>query len=502
MIEVPSELSSSHSWKKKNSMINSKMILRVLAFLLFVEAFLFILCASVSIIYGEGDYIYFLYCTLINSGVGLIFLLLSRNAEKKMTRRDGYCVVSFTWLLFSLFGMLPFFLGGYIPDITNAFFETMSGFTTTGASILDNIESLPHGILFWRSLTQWVGGLGIVIFTIAIFPIFGGGNLHLFSAESTGVIHDKIHPKIAITAKRLWMVYVFLTVLETILLKIGGMSVFDAICHSMATTATGGYSTKQNSIAYWNSPFIEYVVSVFMALSAINFSLYFMLLKGNLKKIVTDTEFRRYLFTIVILTFVIMLSLIYYNNYGTELAFRKSLFQVLTALTSCGFATDNYNLWPQFTWIILMYCMMASGCTGSTSGGIKEMRMSIFSRNLKNVFKHLVHPEAVLSVRINNNVISSSMISSVKTFMIFYLSCIFIGWFLLMFVGVGFVEALGTVISSIGNVGPAFGEFGPESSWNALPDVAKWVTSFLMLIGRLELYSVLLMFYPGFWRKM
>ncbi len=262
--------------------LNNKMIAKVLGVLLLVEALFFVLCALVSIIYNELDYIYFIYSILINITVGGFFLLLSKNANSKVTRRDGYLIVSLTWLLFTIFGMMPYYLGGYIPNITDAFFETMSGFTTTGSTIVDNLESFPHGMLFWRSLTQWIGGLGIVIFTIAVLPVFGGGTLQLFSAESTGVVHDKIHPKISSTANTIWIVYLVLTVIQTILLAFGGMSIFDAVCHSFATTSTGGYSTKQNSIAYWNSAYIEYVIIIFMLLSSMNFSIYFLCMKGKI----------------------------------------------------------------------------------------------------------------------------------------------------------------------------------------------------------------------------
>lgn len=265
---------------RTNSLINRKMIFRILGILLFMEAAMFLVCASVSWYYREKEYIYFIYSILINVGVGGVLLLLGRNAPNMVTRRDGYCIVAFTWLLFTAFGMLPFYLSGEIPSITDAFFETMSGFTTTGATILDDIEALPYGMLFWRSFTQWIGGLGIVFFTIAVLPIFGVGNQVLFSAEATGVTHDKIHPKISVMAKWIWTVYLILTLTLIVLLVWGGMSVFDAVCHSFATTATGGYSTKQDSIAYWNSPFIEYVTAIFMILSGVNFSLYFMCLNN------------------------------------------------------------------------------------------------------------------------------------------------------------------------------------------------------------------------------
>ena len=310
---------------KNNSMINRKMIGCVLGMLLFIELGMFLLCAGVSAGYGESDYKYFLYTCIINAVVGGLLLLYGRGAENKMSRRDGYCVVTLSWVFFTFFGMLPFYFSGSIDTITNAFFETMSGFTTTGATILDDIESLSHGMLFWRSLTQWIGGLGIVFFTIAILPIFTTGGVQLFSAESTGVTHDRTHPKINVMAKWLWTIYLVLTVSETVLLMFGGMSLFDAICQSFATTATGGYSTKQNSISYWNSPYIEYVVAIFMIVSSINFSLFLMCLKGKVGRLFKDEELHWFLASVGILTFLITLALVFQNHYGVR--FRQGYLQ-------------------------------------------------------------------------------------------------------------------------------------------------------------------------------
>ncbi|MDD4589106.1 MAG: TrkH family potassium uptake protein [Parabacteroides sp.] len=479
--------------------INWKVIFRVLAILLFIEAGLLLTCIGISWAYGEKETIYFFYTILINTGVGGILYMIGKNADPTLTRRDAYCIVSFAWILFTLFGMLPFWLSGKIPSVTDAFFETMSGFTTTGASVLNNIESLPHSMLFWRSLIQWIGGLGIVFFTIALLPFASGGSSNLYFAEATGVKHDKIKPKINVMAKWIWMVYIILTVAETILLMFGGMNLFDAVCHAFTTTATGGFSTKQNSISYWKSPYIEYVVSIFMILSGVNFSLYFLCLKGHAKRLFKDDEFHWFLKSVITLTLIITVALVFYNHYDIEKAFRKALFQVATAHTSCGFITDDYNLWPPFTWLLLIYAMISGGCTGSTSGGLKDMRVMIVAQCIKNQFKRALHPKAVLPVRVNNEPIDPSTVTAVHTFVIFYLLCVFVGWLLLMAFGVGLPESLCTVVSSIGNVGPGLGAFGPIYSWAALPDAAKWVLSFLMFIGRLELYGVLLLFSRVFW---
>ena len=477
------------------------MILRVLGVLLAIEAILLLVSGCVSAIYDEADYIYFVYCALLNLGVGSVLVWLGRHADNTVTRRDGYCIVAFTWLLFTAFGMLPFYISGASPSIPNAFFETMSGFTTTGATILDDIEALSHGMLFWRSFTQWIGGLGIIFFTIAVLPIFGVGNQVLFSAEATGVIHDKIHPKISVMAKWLWLIYLLITGSLIILLLIGGMDLFDAVCHAFATAATGGYSTKQASIAHWNSAYIEYVIAIFMLLSSINFSLYFMCLRGQVRHLFKDDETKAFLTSVMVVTLLITVSLVLHNGYGLERAFRSAFFQVASLHTSCGFGTDDYNLWAPFTWVLFLYTMVAGGCTGSTSGGIKNMRLLIVARSIRNEFKHLLHPNAVLPVRINKQTVSPSIVTTVLLFFAFYLIIVLIGWAILLFLGVGFSESVSTVISSIGNVGPGLGGCGPAYSWNSLPDLAKWVLSFLMLIGRLELFSVLLLFYPGFWKN-
>ena len=488
-------------YTRQNCLINRKMIFRILGILLGLEGIMFLVCAGVSMLYRESSYIYFIYSTLIAVVAGGILLFLGRNAENTLSRRDGYCIVAFTWLLFTAFGMLPFYISGEIPSVTDAFFETMSGFTTTGATVLDNIESLSYGMLFWRSFSHWIGGLGIVFFTIAVLPIFGLGNQVLFSAEATGVKQDKIHPKISMMAKWLWTVYIILTLTETILLWLGGMSWFDAVCHAFSTTATGGFSTKQNSVAYWNSPFIEYVIAIFMLLSGVNFSLYFLCLKGKFQNIVKDNEVRFFFSSVFIVTLVITASLIFQNHYGVEEAFRKAFFRVSTLHTSTGFATDDYNNWPQFTWLLLVYTMIVGGCTGSTSGGVKNLRVLILLRSMKNEFYQLIHPRAVLPVKINKRSVPVSVIATVTTFVLTYLVCAFVGWIVLMVMGVGMLDAFGVVFSSLGNAGLALGSFGPAYSWSMLPDAGKWLSSFLMLMGRLELFGILLMFTPGFWSK-
>ena len=467
--------------------------------LLAFESMLLLTCCCVSMAYGESDLMAFIISSSVCIAASVMLLVYGRKKENALSRYEAYIVVALSWVFFTIFGMLPYLLGGYIPTVTDAFFETMSGFTTTGATILDNIDSMPHGILFWRSLTQWIGGLGIVCFTIVLLPGFGVSCQMLYLSEATGVTHSKICPKTRVMARYIFIVYILLTAIESALLKVGGMGLFDAVCHSMTTTATGGFSTKQESIAYWHSPYIEYVVSLFMLLSAINFSLYIIAVKGRWKQLWQNVELKWFASSVGLLTLIVSVALILSNGYGVEEAFRKSLFQVATCHTSCGFATDDYNLWPPFTWMLLIFAMLSGGCTGSTSGGIKNLRMIIVSHCIRNQFRQILHPRAVLPIKAGS-MLDNKLVTMVLVFIAAYMSVAFVGWTLLMAFGVGFTESMSTVISSMGNVGPGLGSFGPAFSWAALPDGAKWILSSLMLIGRLEIFGFLLIFYRATWR--
>ena len=479
--------------------VSYRFVAYLIGLLLAFESMLLLACCCVSMIYGERDLMSFIVSFAICLSVSAILLVYGRRKKCAMSRNEGYIVVALSWVFFSVFGMVPYLWGGFIPNITDAFFETMSGFTTTGATILDNIESMPHGILFWRSLTQWIGGLGIVCFTIVLLPGFGASSQMLYLSEATGVTHNKLYPKTRVMARYIFMVYILLTAVESALLMAGGMGLFDALCHSMTTTATGGFSTKQESIAYWHSPYMEYVVSIFMLLSAINFSLYIVAFKSKWKKLREFVELKWFACSVGLLTLIISAVLFLNNGYSAEEAFRKSLFQVATCHTSCGFATDDYNLWPPFTWMLLIFAMLSGGCTGSTSGGVKNLRLIIIANCIRNQFRQILHPRAVLPVRVGG-LFDNKLLTTVLVFFAAYLSVAFIGWTLLMAFGVGFTEAMSTVISAMGNVGPGLGSFGPAFSWAALPDAAKWILSSLMLIGRLEIFGFLLIFYRSTWK--
>ena len=477
------------------------MIYRIMGFLLLIETAMLMCCGGVSLFYKEDDLNSFLLSSAITAFVGVIMLAIGRGAEKSLNRRDGYVIVSVAWIAFSFFGMLPYYIGGYIPSVTDAFFETMSGFSSTGATIMNNIESMPHGILFCRAITQWIGGLGIVFFTIAVLPIFGMGGIQVFAAEASGPTHDKVHPRIGVTAKWTWGIYAGMTGTLIILLVFGGMGLFDSICHAFTTTSTGGFSTKQTSIEYYHSPYIDYVISVFMFLSGVNFTLLLLMFNGKIKKFIHDAELKFYFMSVAFFTVFIAVWLYQTSSMGAEEAFRKSLFQVISLQTSTGFATADYMLWPSILWGCLLIVMIMGACAGSTTGGIKCIRMVILFKVAKNEFKHILHPNAVLPVRVNKQVISPSIQSTVLAFTFLYAIIAIISILVMMGFGVGFLESIGTVISSIGNMGPGLGTCGPAFSWSELPDAAKWLLSFLMLLGRLELFTVLLLFSSDFWKR-
>ncbi len=482
-------------------MINLKMIYRIIGFLLLIEAVMLLVCSGVAFFYKGDDLMSFLYSAGLCVCVGSLLLAIGRKSERYLGRRDGYVIVTVAWLAFSIFGMLPFYLSGYIPSITDAFFETMSGFTTTGASILNDIERLPHGLLFWRSMTQWIGGLGIVFFTIAVLPIFGVGGIQVFAAEASGMAHDKVHPRIGVTAKWIWSIYAGMTGALIVLLVFGGMDVFDSICHAFTTTSTGGFSTKQSSVAYFDSPYIEYVIAIFMFFSGTNFTLLLFLVSGRFKKFFSNAELKWYLVSVVILTLAIAVGLYFLNSMEGEEAFRKSLFQVVSLHTSTGFATADYMTWAPVLWGILTVIMLMGACAGSTTGGIKCIRLLILAKISRNEFKHITHPNAVLPVRVNKQVISPSLRSTILAFTFLYAFILIVSTLSLMFMGMGMVESLGCSISSLGNMGPGLGYFGPANSWYDVPTAGKWVLSFLMLLGRLEIFTVLLLFNSSFWRK-
>lgn len=484
---------------------NIRLVIKTLGALLLIEAFFMLMPTFVSLYYHEHDFSTFGISTGITLLFGIIGICIGRKAEKHVGAREGYLIVALVWIVFSVFGLLPFYLSGAIPQFTDAFFETISGFTTTGATIVPDVESLSHGILFWRCLTQWLGGMGIIVLSIAILPMFGLGGMQLYAAEVTGLNYEKLSPRISDTAKFMWGLYIFLTFSELLLLWIFGMEFFDAVCHSFTTIATGGFSTKNLSLAYYDSAAIHYTVTFFMFISGINFALLIYLLMGKAYHLFKDEETRWYVGAVGLFTVIISTGLYIcrstWNIYEAEHAFRDGLFTVVSAITSTGFTTSDYVQWPLILWVIIFFLMFTGACAGSTSGGIKWVRLSIIIKNGFAEFKRRIHPNAIIPVKYNRKPVTQQTINNIMAFMVFYVLIIIITILVFCCCGISFDEAIGTTVSAIGNVGISIGQFGPSGTYANFPTIGKWAMTFVMLIGRLEIFTVLLLFSPALWKK-
>jgi len=473
-----------------------------------------LLAAILSAVYKDGATLAITLASISTMFAGVFAMYYTRGHRKEVKKKEGYIIVTFGWIVMSISGMLPYIFSGAIPDITNAFFETISGYTTTGASIIDDIEAMPEGILFWRSLTHWIGGMGIIVLAIAILPLLGIGGMQLFSAEAPGPSSDKLHPRITDTAKRLWLIYFGYTAAETILLKLAGMSFFDAINHALATLSTGGFSTKNASIAHWNDqPLIQYIIIFFMFLAGTNFVLSYFAFKGKVQRVLKDEEFRFYLLFIVLATVLVGL-VIYFQAHLTaitpgypmvlgraESAFRHALFQIVSVVTTTGFVSADFTQWTPFLTIFFFGLFFLGGSAGSTSGGIKIMRHLLIIKNGVLEFKRSLHTNAVIPVRYNNKTVKENIVYNIIGFFVLYMLLFLIGALVLGFLGLDFESAIGGAASSLGNVGPALGSLNPISNFNSLPDLAKWWCGFLMLAGRLELFTVLILLTPYFWKR-
>lgn len=463
------------------------------------------ICMGVALYFGEDDILLFATSGIMTMLGGLILRYFGRNAVNRLSRRDSFLLVSLIWVVYSLFATLPFLLGGYLDSFTDAYFEAMSGFTTTGATVIDDVEALPHGILFWRSLTQWVGGLGIVFSTLALIPSLAGnsGSIKVFRAEATGPIKSKLHPKLSTNVRWIWLVYLFISVACFGCYMLFGMNWFEAINYAMSSAATGGFSINNNSTEYFNSPALEYVTTFFCFLSGVNFTLlYSTILKGRLKSAIHDSEFRFYISAVAVFTLFIMAELIFRNHYEVEHAFRSAIFQVVSFITTTGLFNDNAALWPHVTWVVLAMCMVLGACSGSTSGGIKCARGVMLIKVMRNELLQRLHPNAVLPLRVNGVNIPDKQRVSLLAFVTAYIMLFLIMAFVMIAAGIDNTNAITICISSLSNVGPTLGtEIGPTMSWSMLPDFAKWMCSFMMLVGRLEIFTVLVVLTPSFWTR-
>lgn len=481
-------------------MINYKNILKMVGFLMVMDGLFMMVGIPFSLYYGDNDVVVLLGCGIGTIILGLAIYLANKNVATEIRRREGYIMVSLGWIVMSIFGALPFVIHGSIPNFTDAFFETMSGFTTTGASILNDIESLPHGLLLWRSLTQWLGGMGIIVLSLAILPILGIGGMQLFVAEVPGPTKDKIHPRIRETAKRLWGIYLLFTLIEAVLLFIGEMNFFDAINHAFTTMATGGFSTKQASIAHYSSPFIHYVIIFFMLMAGINFTLHYHLLHKKFEPLKKNEEFKFYIKFIFSVTLIVAIILIIQGYANPEKSFRDSLFQVVSMITTTGYVTADYELWGPFFRVVFFALLFVGGCAGSTGGGIKIVRHLLLIKNSLAELRRLIHPRAVIPVRYNEKSVPPEILANIAAFFLLYIGIFALGTIFMSVLGLDFPSALGSVATSIGNVGPAIGSVGPSNNFSHIPDIGKWFLSFLMLLGRLELFTILIIFSPAFWR--
>ncbi|MGG5485720.1 TrkH family potassium uptake protein [Gaetbulibacter sp. PBL-D1] len=494
--------------------LNYKIIFHFFGLLLLCNGGFMLLAALVSLICKDGVTVKLLLSGGLVLLVGVFLMVGTKNHRKEMNKREGYIVVAFGWIVMALSGSLPYLLTSTIPQFTSAFFETMSGYTTTGATILNDIEVVPKGVLFWRSTTHWIGGMGIIVLAIAILPLLGIGGMQMFAAEAPGPSADKLHPRITDTAKRLWLIYFGYTAAETILLKVAGMSFFDALNHSMCTLSTGGFSTKNASVAYWNGqPIIQYIIIVFMFLAGTNFVLSYFAFKGKVQKAIQDEEFKLYFKFIAIFT-IIAAVIIYFNADASlssiehpmvwgkaESSFRHALFQVLSVVTTTGFITADYTLWSPFLVVFFFGLMFLGGSAGSTSGGVKVVRHLILIKNGFLEFKRALHPNAILPVRYNKRSIQGEIVFNILGFFILYMLSFIVGALVFSMFQINFESSIGLAASSLGNVGPALGNFGPVNNYADLPLLAQWWASFLMLIGRLELFTVLILLTPFFWRN-
>jgi len=493
--------------------LNYRIIIHLMGLLLLFNGGFMLIAALVSGVYNDGATLDITLAAIITLLLGILAMFYTRGHDKEVKKKEGYIIVTLGWIVMSASGVMPYIFSGAIPSITNAFFETISGYTTTGASILNDIESIPKGILFWRSLTHWIGGMGIIVLAIAILPLLGIGGMQLFAAEAPGPSADKLHPRITDTAKRLWLIYVGYTAAETLLLKVAGMSFFDALNHSMATLSTGGFSTKNASLAYWsNQPLIQYIVIVFMFLAGSNFVLSYFAFKGKIQRVLRDEEFKFYGIFILIFTLVTAVVVYFMANvdvsdyypmpFGVaESSFRHALFQVVAVITTTGFVTADFTAWTPFLTVFFFGLMFMGGSAGSTAGGIKVMRHLLIIKNGLLEFKRTLHPNAIIPVRFNNKTVSEHIVYNVIAFFVLYMLLFIIGALVLSLLGLDFISAIGGAASSLGNVGPAFGSLNPVGNYNSLPALGKWWCGFLMLAGRLELFTVLILFNPYFWKK-
>jgi len=478
-----------------------RRVFSILSFLLLCLSGTLLLPLGVSYLYGEPEVLAFFWSFVLCGAIGGAGYLLLRTGKQEITHREGFAIVGLGWVLVCLLGAVPFQFAGTFPHFLDAFFESTSGFTTTGATVLDDIEVVPRGILFWRSLTHWVGGMGIILFSMAILPMLGVGGMQLYRAEVPGPVPDRLKPRIRETAKTLWLVYVLISLLEAVLLMVGGMSLFDSVCHTFGTMATGGFSTRNASIGAYHSAYVDWVITLFMLIAGANFALHYLFLTGRSRRYVRDPEFRFYLFITVGVTLVITLLLRFETYPAWNSSLRSAAFQVVSILTTTGYTTADYEQWSRLAQFLLLTLMFVGGCAGSTAGSVKCVRILLLAKLAYREVYHLIHPHAISPIKLGRESVPPDVMESVTAFFLLYMGIFLAASTLLSFFGLDVPSALSAVAASLGNVGPGLGAVGPTHTYAAICPAGKWVLIACMLLGRLEIFTLLVLFVPEFWRK-
>lgn len=480
--------------------MNRATVFHVLGMLLLFLAASMFFPIPFSIYFADESYWAFLIAAGVTAGAGLLLRRLNEPAGD-LRAKDGFAIVTFGWLACSVFGALPYLISGAIPNVTNALFETVSGFTTTGATILDDIEVLPQGILLWRDFTHWLGGMGIIVLSVAILPFLGIGGMQLFRAESPGPVADRLAPRITETAKILWGVYVLISLVQMVLLIFGGMDLYNALAHTFGTMGTGGFSTLNRSVGGFQSAYVDYVIIVFMFLAGSNFALHYRFLRGKFTVHLRDIEFRWYVVIILVAFVIIGADTILFRYNDLEKGIRDTLFQVVSIVTTTGYGTADYEQWAGSSQFTLLTLMLFGACAGSTAGGIKIIRLVVLFKFVINEITYAVHPHAVLPVRLGGDVVPRDVVTNIMGFFVLFLFFFAAGVLAMTALGLDLLSAFGAVAASLGNIGPGLGSVGPTDTYSHIPMVGKWILVFLMLLGRLEIFTLIVLFSPAYWRK-
>ena len=483
--------------------MNFRTILKPLIIILFFVSLFMLFPTLLAAYYREPDALKAFFSVMVSVATvcGVSFYFARHWQIHRIAIREIFVLVALCWFSISFVSALPFYVSGAIPNFSEAFFETVSGFSTTGATILTDIEALPKSMLFWRSLTHWLGGMGIIVLAVAVLPLLGIGGLQLLKAEAPGPTVDKISPRISETAKILWGIYIGMTIVEAMLLNFAGMSYFDAFTHAFATIATGGFSPKNESVGAYHSAFIEWIVLFFMILAGMSFTLHYKIITGKAKQIFKSTELKVYLVVITVGSLFVAGDLYFHHVYSVHDSIRQAIFQVSSILTTTGFATADYKQWPSFAQYIIFLLMFSGACSGSTSGGVKLIRIITLMKLAVNELKYLIHPKAIMTIFIDGNVVKKDMIYSISAFVFLYAVSVLTTACICAFSGVGVMTSFTAALSTVGNIGPGFGRIGPVDNYHFFADWVKWFLSVAMIMGRLEVFTVMVIFTRAFWKK-